>query len=145
MIDVAGARHATTTYFLLVVGFSDSCNNHYSNHFREMATLGSVVTVHSGDHGQRHLCSATGEKRTPRKTTRFCGLRRFPHSGLRAPVPDVAGSEPLVEKFLLDGGAGLLEQGSEVPEHAHIELENQMVCFLRTLLKMSRWNPSGSG
>ena len=85
-----------------------------------MDTLGSVVTVHSGDHGQRHLCNATGEKQTPRKTTRFCGLRRFPHSGLRAPVPDVAGGEPLVEKILLDGGAGLLEQGAEVPEHAHI-------------------------
>ena len=55
------------------------------------------------------------------RQTRFCGLRRFPHSGLRAPVPDVAGSEPLVEEFLLDGGAGLLEQGSKVPEHAHIE------------------------
>ena len=85
-----------------------------------MGTLGSVATVHTGDHGWRHHCNATGEKQTSRKTTRFCGLRCFPHSGLRAPVPDVAGGEPLVEKILLDVGAGLLEQGSKVPENAHI-------------------------
>ena len=51
MIDVAGARHATTTDFLLVAGFRDSCSDNYSNHFREMAALGSAVTLHSSDHG----------------------------------------------------------------------------------------------
>ena len=94
--------------------------DNYSNHFRKLGALGSAVTVHSGDNGRWHLCNAIDEEQTPRKTARFCGLRRFPHSGLRAPVPDVAGGEPHVEQFLLNVGAGVLEQRSEVPEHAHI-------------------------
>ena len=104
-----------------------------SNHFRKLAALGSAVTVHSGDNGWRHLCNATDEEQTPRKTTRFCGRRRLPHSRLRTPVPDVAGGEPHLEQVLLDVGAGVLEQQSEVPEHAHIGQSTSDVALIPLL------------
>ena len=40
--------------------------------------------------------------------------------GLRTPVPAVAGTESLLEEGLLVVDAGLLVQGSEVPEDPHI-------------------------
>ena len=85
-----------------------------------MAALGSAITAQSGDNSQVDPHTETDEKQKPRKTTCFCGLGPLPHSGLRAPVPDVAGGEPHLEKFLLVVDAGFLEQGPKVPEHAHV-------------------------
>ena len=51
---------------------------------------------------------------------RVCALRPCPHSGLRAPIPDVTGGEPHLEEVLLVVEARVLVQRSEVPEHAHV-------------------------
>ena len=69
----------------------------------------------------RHNTDITkSEHQGQRGTIRVCALRHCPHSGLRAPIPDVAGGEPHLEEVLLVVEARVLVQRSEVPEHAHV-------------------------
>ena len=126
-----------------ITGVSDSCSDNGSKHFREMAALGSAITVHSGDDGKRHLCNAPEEKQTPRKTTRFCGLYtvdcELPYQTLLAASPISNSFSWMSERGFWNSdpkSQNMLTSGSSY---------QHLVWTLSTALKIPRWNPSGSG
>ena len=85
----------------------------------------------------RHNTDITkSEHQAQRATIQVCALRHYPHSGLRAPIPDVTGGEPHLEAVLLDVEARVLVQRSEVPEHAHV-LEPKKAVLLHVQLQDS--------
>ena len=49
-----------------------------------------------------------------------CSLRSCPYCGLRTPIPDVTGGEPLPEQLFLDIVTFGLVQGAKVPEHGNV-------------------------
>ena len=49
-----------------------------------------------------------------------CSLRSCPYCGLRTPIPDVTGGEPLPEQPFLDIVTFGLVQGAKVPEHGNV-------------------------
>ena len=58
-------------------------------------------------------------------------LRRRPHERLGTCVPDVARRKALLEEVILMGIAGVLVQGSKVPEQTHVPAPGRI--FRQTL------------